>query len=481
MTFFPLRSPGFRSPILPRAERNRLLLVRLITWIYWLLIFEGAIRKWLLPNYQKLLFFLKDPLVLLAYLLAARIEFWSRPSPMLLLAAPLALIGALIGIFGILQDQSPIMILYSWRNYFLYIPLAFLCERVLSAKEIEAIAKRTLFLSVLVAPLCLLQAHAPASSPLNAGLGEGENAFENLGVYGEIERASGTFSSSIGQSLFVGSCVAFLLSFWLRRPSERPIGPTAVWVVTLGVLVNLLLSGSRSAYLGAAVSVCAGLAAFASAGQLRRAIGTLMALVVAVGISGVLAAVAFPDVIEAMATRWTGANEGEGGFLMTSRIAYDMTQFWRVRDDTPLWGFGLGSASNAAGRLGMAELPYDAEADWTRHIAELGPVIGLFYMLYRFGLLAYLGVRSWKAARRLRSPLPMLLLSFIAPTLFYGLLTGQGTANGYGWLFVGFCFAASRLPKQAQLARDVGVRASPRSGGPDLQPGRINPRRCASS
>lgn len=345
----------------------------------------------------------------------------------------------------LVQDYPPFLVAYGWRNYFLYLPLAFLCERVFRKEELEEIGRRTLYLSVPIAPLCLLQARAPGSSPLNAGMGDEENAFQNLGVYGEIQRASGTFSSSLGQSLFVGSCVAFLLYFWMQPRSERSIGRRALWIVSVGVVANLLLSGSRSAFLGAMVTLCFGLAATATAGHLRRTMTVLVMLVLAGGIGGVLAAMVFPDVIEAMVTRWTGTTEGEGGFFMARRIAYDMAQFWLVRDDTPLWGFGLGSAGNAAARLGVAEIPYDAESDLTRHVAELGPVIGLFYIAYRWGLLAFLGSRAWKAARRLRDPMAMLLLAFLAPTLFYGFVTGQGTANGYVWLFAGFCLAASRI------------------------------------
>ena len=40
--------------------------------IYWLLIFEGALRKWVFPEYQQIIFFLRDPIVLLAYIIAFR-------------------------------------------------------------------------------------------------------------------------------------------------------------------------------------------------------------------------------------------------------------------------------------------------------------------------------------------------------------------------------------------------------------------------
>ncbi|WP_174582991.1 hypothetical protein [Candidatus Methylacidithermus pantelleriae] len=461
--------------MVPAAERNRLLLVRLISWIYWLLIFEGAIRKWVLPSQQKALFFLKDPLVLLVYFLAARMGFWSRPPPVLLLAVPLALVGAGIGILQIVfLDQSPLLVAYGWRNYFLYLPLAFVCQWVLRKQELEEIARRTLYLSVPMGLLCQLQVHAPASSPLNVGMGEDESAFVAFGVYGNIVRASGTFSAPLGQSLFVGSCVAFLLYFWMQPRCHRSMSLRSLWIVTVGVVTNLLVSGSRSAYLGALITLGFAVLGTGSPHHVRRVINVVVLLVLAGGVSWVLVTNVFPEVVDAMVTRWTGAAEAEGGFFMVRRIAYDMSQFWRVLDETPFLGFGLGSAGNAALRLGMGQIPYDAEAGWTRNVAELGPVIGLLYIAYRCGLLAFIGWRAQKAARQLRNPLPMILVGFLAPNLFYGLITGQGSVHGYVWLFAGFCLAASQVAHGQLQRRRSSLGLQPTLGRPEFHQLRVD-------
>ncbi len=39
-------------------------------FVYLLLIFEGAIRKWMFPSLAQVLFFVRDPFVLTAYVLA---------------------------------------------------------------------------------------------------------------------------------------------------------------------------------------------------------------------------------------------------------------------------------------------------------------------------------------------------------------------------------------------------------------------------
>src|ERR1700722_17363229 len=52
------------------AEKRRKALIRSIFAIYWLLIFEGAIKKWIAPHYTRELYFIKDPFLLWTYWLA---------------------------------------------------------------------------------------------------------------------------------------------------------------------------------------------------------------------------------------------------------------------------------------------------------------------------------------------------------------------------------------------------------------------------
>ncbi len=72
-------------------------------------------------------------------------------------------------------------------------------------------------------------------------------------------------------------------------------------------------------------------------------------------------------------------------------------------------------------------------------------MFGVLYVAYRFWLTGWIIVNSVHASRRSHNPLPFILISYEALTLSYGQMTMQGTINGYGWLFAGFCIAANRL------------------------------------
>jgi len=113
-----------------------------------------------------------------------------------------------------------------------------------------------------------------------------------------------------------------------------------------------------------------------------------------------------------------------------------------------LQGYGLGLGGNASTLLGArvdGHLPVSlAETDWARHIVDLGPVLGLLFVIFRIVLVAWVGVRAVAATRRGSDPLPLLLFAYVATELLQGQITGQGTINGYVWLFTGLSLAASR-------------------------------------
>ena len=64
-----------------QKERARKWIVTLIFIVYWLLIFEGALRKWALPEAHSILFFIRDPFVLAAYVLTVKYKLWATTQP----------------------------------------------------------------------------------------------------------------------------------------------------------------------------------------------------------------------------------------------------------------------------------------------------------------------------------------------------------------------------------------------------------------
>ena len=123
-----------------------------------------------------------------------------------------------------------------------------------------------------------------------------------------------------------------------------------------------------------------------------------------------------------------------------------LSDFYRFVQFIPVAGFfgnGLGAAGNAGDTLNLNSHLKEAEDDWSRNILDLGPILGILFILYRIVFTSALVIGAAKASRRDNDTLPALLISFIGITLLYGQITGQGSVNGYAWIFVGFCLAAN--------------------------------------
>src|SRR5437016_963710 len=100
-----------------KQEQHRRTVVRLICAVYWLMIVEGVLRKWIWPQWGRQLFFIRDPLVIWIYLLV-----WSRGVRVmrsLLYGAGLAfgLVGAGLIVIQAAFGNTPIGIfpIYGWR------------------------------------------------------------------------------------------------------------------------------------------------------------------------------------------------------------------------------------------------------------------------------------------------------------------------------------------------------------------------------
>jgi hypothetical protein len=438
-------------------ESHRRAVVLLIYCVYWLLIFEGVLRKWLFPQWARPLFFVRDPFVLCIY--AVVLVRGIRLSRSHLLQAGLAFgcIGlALVGVHaGFNRNFQGVLLLYGWRNYFLILPLAFIIARYFEMKDIQLLAVRTLKLCIPMAALVFLQVKAPATAPINAGLGVGrELFFVNTSTSGVV-RPPGTFTADLGMGAFVTSALTLAVGLWILPARSRPLRAVWLWAATAAIVACLALSGSRGALVWSAIVILgttAGLSLVAPKANLKLV--TVVALFVAVGAS--LAPILFPRSTQAFIMRWTNAGAaetaayGSGGIF--ARVRHEIFLFHVLIPITPPGGYGLGSAGNAAWQMGTRNelVPFAnqdqisaAETDWGRHILELGPIFGCCFIAFRIVFVISLFNRAFAASKRSGHALPLLLCFYVGPMLLQGQITGNGTVNGYGWVFVGLCLAAS--------------------------------------
>ena len=456
-------------------ESGRRKLVVLITLIYVLLITEGALRKWLFPSMSQALFFIRDPFVLLAYWLAFRHGFFPRDNPFLIAGVAVAFGSFLLATGQLLTaggsvDGALLLTGYGFRNYFLYIPLAFVIGEVFRRPDLERIVKITLLLAVPISVIMFVQFISPLDSPINVGFAAAnESQFRGLTVDEIHTRPMGLFTSDLGQREFTASAIAMVLALWLAPAARRFIRFWLLVPATVAVLACLAISGSRGAMvLSGIVAIAAVASAFVIRGggvSARAVIWPSVIVVAAV----FLYPVVFPEQYTAFMHRWDAAAAVETRYFQLGifgRALYGFVDFYYLIGDTPLMGYGLGLAGNARLILGIVIPGFDgwAENDWARHIVDLGPFMGVVFILYRIALVVWLGKRCLSGARRAGDPTALLLFAYVAVELLYGQISGHGTVNGYAWLFTGFCLAAaaSRNPGAESQAVSEPLAPQPR-------------------
>jgi hypothetical protein len=472
----PISAPSSRVDATERARRQ---IVGLVTLFYLLLILEGALRKWLLTSYGQPLFFIRDPVVLAIYWLAVRHGFYPRGNFLASAAIGFGFLGMLLIVVqatGIAAsiEKWPLLAAYGWRNYFLYIPLPFVIGETLGIADVERLAKLTFALAIPIALLVLLQFRAPLDAPINVGFGAAAaQQFRGLAVDMNHTRPMGTFTSDVGQKEFVVTALALLLALWVAPASRRYLRLWQMVVVTAAVLTCLAVSGSRGAMLACGLVVLAAIGSAAvtrgSGFPARTVLVPTLIVVLAVALYPIL----FPEGYSTFMNRWSEAQTAEtqmftGGIF--GRSLYGLYDFVSFLKDAPLTGYGLGLAGNASLTLGVTipGMSGWAEADWSRHIVDLGPAVGIIFIAYRVALVVWLARVALVGTRRSSTQLPLILFACCFFELLCGQITGHGTVNGYTWLFVGLTLVAAKAPAPQRQTDRAAAPTAARTPFPNL-------------
>src|SRR3954462_15422144 len=121
-----------------RQERT----IQHIKWLIWtyliLIILEGALRKWLLPQFSNVLLIIRDPVVIAIYASAIGARVFPRNGYMVSLYV-ITILSWIAGILVLLPYISPqsvaLVTAYGFRSNSLHLPLIFILAGVLDLTE----------------------------------------------------------------------------------------------------------------------------------------------------------------------------------------------------------------------------------------------------------------------------------------------------------------------------------------------------------
>jgi hypothetical protein len=423
---------------------------RLIWLYFFLLIFEGTFRKWILPQYSDVLLVVRDPVVLAIYFMAIKARVFPRDNWVI----SLGVIGVLSWLVSLVVLEpylslKPLILVtgFGFRSNFLHLPLIFVIGKVFDQEDVKKLGWWVL---VGLIPMCVLlaiQFNAAPDAFINRTAGLGET--QQITAGGGKIRPPGTFSFVSGVIFCAALSAAYLLYGALTRGVYRN------WLLFSGgfaLVVTIGVSGSRSVLLAVLVVLSSLLALIALRPSALNQFGRNLLIVVVVLLIALRLPV-FKEGVGILSDRFTAVAEAEetsiaGGLL--TRTFYGFTEGFLLLSRAPIGGYGLGIGTNGGAKfLTGRALFLLSEGEWARVILESGPILGLAYLAWRTLLTVKLGLFSFRQLKR-GEILPIMLYCAGFIPLLSGQF-GQPTNLGFAVFICGLCLAAANTKTPAEL------------------------------
>ena len=427
---------SFETTLHNQARNNYSLLKKGI-WLYvFLLLFEGALRKWLFPGFAPLLL-IRDPLAIFL-IFKAKSQGLLRLNGYIICMFILAIAGIYT---AVLFGHGNIWVaLYGARILLIQFPLIFVIGNTFNRNDVVAIGRMLLLVSIPMVILTVMQFYSPQSAWVNRSVTGDEAGAGFAGALGFF-RPPGTFSFTNGNALFFSLVAAYVFYFWFN---QKEINKALLIFSTAALLISVPISISRTLFFEVALSV-----AFAGVYILRKPqhIGKMLMGVAGIVILFVLLRnyPSFQLAVDAFTTRFDSANENEGGLNGVLGDRYLGTMFEAITGgaDLPFFGYGMGMGTSVgavmiAGKSGLIL----AEDEWARNISELGFLMGFSLILVRVIFFAKLALAAYKKLS-VNDLLPWMLVSFGIVNIPQG-QWAQPTALGFGIVIGGLLMASLR-------------------------------------
>jgi hypothetical protein len=371
-----------------KAIRN----IRRLIWLYfWLLLVEGALRKWVVPQLSNPLLVIRDPVVLLIYWLAFREGLFPRNGWVLSLAI-IAFFSLAISFLALWVYLPPFRIAlvsgFGFRANFLHLPLIFLMPRVLRRQDVKWIGRWILILLVPMSLIMVAQFYSAPDAWLNrTASGEGEMMTAALGKV----RTAGPFSFVVGVVAYFALATGFLVWAALKR------GVYKNWVLVaagVALFIGIAVSGSRSVVGACAVVVASLLMVLLLRPSAVNRFGQVLLVTLVLGFI-VTKTPVFREGLGVLTARFSAVAEAEEQSIVVgliSRVFEGFDELFRIYPTAPFFGYGLGIGTNAGAKLVTGQSTFLlAEGEWARIVFESGPVFGLAFVIWRCGLAVRIG------------------------------------------------------------------------------------------
>ena len=432
--------------------------------VFVLLVFEGALRKWLFPGAQSLIYLAKDVVLICAYL---GFFFDSRKDRSgVQNAASIRIMlfgGAIFGCIQIFNPNSPSLLigLTGFKSYFLYAPIAFILPYIIKSKQhLLNLIRQYLILAIPVAALGFIQIAAGPESFLNTYVSHSEDAtaLAHFGREWDLVRTSGTFSYIQGYTAFL-TFVSFLaIGYNLAQGWRVKNNLLPLCALTLVVGAMFTTGALTPVY---TLLVMAPIILWLATIRRILALQTALRLFVILPIITLVALNVSPRAFDAFVNRATDATTDNA----LDRFLSPIFETIEALSQTPVFGIGIGTTHPAALTIMGVEFPWWLKDIWSetemaRVTVELGAV-GLILTLALRILIAALALR-W--TKRFEDPVYAAIGIALAVAVALGVIAPvmlNATAGLYYWGSLGLILAMRRLEQTARREAPILRSAEP--------------------
>ena len=424
-----------KKKVVSQAVTNNYAFIKKLIWAYFLiLLFEGALRKWFLPQLSQGLLIIRDPIVIWIYYLCYAQGVFPLNNKYLQKCFQLVMLAVILSL--LVNGTHLFTIAYGARTNLLHFPLIFIMARVLSWQDVINYGKAFLFLALPMTWVVAQQFQADRFDTINTAAG---GVGHQMMTSGDKVRASGTFSFVSGIVFYYCFAIAFIIYGFLVKSTFPK------WMLYLGTTATLLAmvtAGSRAVIAECLqVLACVGFLAYFKPNEFGKITGSILGFST-MGLILYTQVDLFQEGLDFLTLRFEEAANIEGNpieayfnryyQLIVAPYYYNMWTDW-------LGSSGLGGATRAGAALGGGW--GHVENSWARPIIENGIIIGGLFIFWRIWITKDLLVACIEGVKR-GNYLAIFLFGASGPILLFGLL-GQPTNLGFAAFGSGLCLTAA--------------------------------------
>lgn len=432
--------------------------------VFLLTVIEGALRKWVLPQASELIYFLKDFVLLGAY-----IKFYGTVGigrKVKIINHPLTILIILVFIWCFVQALNPslgtfIVGIFGLKIYLFYIPLIWMLPAIFPNEEsLYKFLRSHLLLIIPVGILGIVQFFSPINSPINS-YAPTTGGVTEVATFGgatsqtmSLVRITGSFAYINNYTAYLVVCFGLLIALLsIQQPRKWKL----IFTIQISlVFINSLMTGSRTPVIASGV-ILVGYLLIRGITDFSNTLGLIKQFILPVMAVLTVAYIGFNSAINAFFARASGNND----LLFRIYISFlEPFNFIKYKD---IDGFGVGATHSGTGALRSILnlpsgefIPIGYESEMGRVILEIGPIGFFLWYSLRLAILGSLFIVFLNLRRPLLRQLALAAF-LIQLSWINGQLVFHHTFSVYYWFMTGFVFLLPWLEYKENFYRQQQI------------------------